>query len=132
MLSGGILLTFDDFLPKVYIILINLIKKKQSPREKKKKIKQEDIKQFFSSERWKVLKIITWCNLVTSNEEFFCMIFKLWNTIIKNYNKTINPYHKSRNQMLSNKWIFFSNCACSISLSFFFYYKTVFRIKCKC
>lgn len=57
MLSGGILLTFDDFLPKVYIILINLIKKKQSPREKK--IKQEDIKQFFSSERWKVLEIIT-------------------------------------------------------------------------
>lgn len=59
MLSGGILLTFDDFLPKVYIILINLIKKKKSPQEKKKKIKQEDIKKFFSSERWKILKIIT-------------------------------------------------------------------------
>lgn len=35
MLSGGILLTFDDFLPKVYIILINLIKKKVAPRKEK-------------------------------------------------------------------------------------------------
>lgn len=121
MLSGGILLTFDDFLPKVYIILINLIKKKQSPREKKKKIKQEDIKHFFFI--WKMESPKNY-NLMQSryeHEEFFCMIFKLWNTIIKNYNKTINPYHKSRNQMLSNKWIFFSNCACSISLSFFFF-----------